>query len=751
MAHFIKRKTAIILTTILVLTSLFTIYNTSQAGLLFLVSDTQSRQKISTYSNHEIAFRLTLGTSVTENETITLGFSSGFAAGLNGIDCGDIDLTDDGAEENLNNEGGGCAATATEWGVSVGGGTITLTAPSNAATYIDGSSDVVVRIGTNTTEEGTGDEQILNPAIPGSYLIQIGGTFGDNKTFAVSIVTNEQVGVTARVGEEGGGGFTDSTAPIIYNLQVINITQTSATITWETNEAATTLVNYGLTGLYGSVGMGISFVTAHSVTLTGLTPGTLYHFQAVSADFWGNTAYSADQNFTTLSGPDSTAPIISNIQAINITQTSADITWDTNELADSKVDYGLTTSYELGTIDSAALTSSHLLSLTGLTPNTLYHFRVRSADAAANEAVSGDNTFTTLTTIDTTVPVISNVRAINITETSADIAWDTDEIANSRVRYGRTTSYELGNILLSDFVTSHLVPLLSLTPNTLYHFQVFSTDPSGNTASSTDQIFTTLADLTPPANVLDFTATATDHRTIMLEWVNPIDPDFAGVLIRRSFTGYPTSPTDGTFVFNGLATSFEDTNFTPADYNRPVYYTAFAYDLVGNYSSGAVAQATIVVPITLNIKAWPEKRWPRTGNWSTRATVDLRELGVPTVLYSENATTTNAGLGTAEFTDATVRNYDVSVKGLSHLRKIVRGASIVADTNYIDFTFGETFYILAGDTHPSSDNLVNSLDLSVVLNDLNSSDEVSDLNRDSQVNSLDINILLANLMKWGDR
>ncbi len=751
MPTFLKHKLIIVLITVLAFASFFTIYHQAMAGILISVSDTMSRQKISVPANHEISFRLTLGTSVTENETITIGFSSGFASDLGGIDCGDIDLLDDGAQEDLNNEAGGCVATATEWGAQVSGGTLTLTAPSAPGTYIDGSSDVVIKIGTNATEEGTGNEQIVNPGMPGTYLIVIGGTFGDTKTFAIDIKTADQVGVTAQVGAPGGGGFADNTPPVIFNLAVINITQTSVTITWQTDEASTTLVNYGLTPSYGSTATGVSFVTSHSVDLSGLTPDTIYHFQAVSADFWGNTARSADQTFRTLAGPDTTPPIISNIQVINITETSADIIWQTNELADSRVDYGLTESYELGTVSSSDLVASHILHLSSLTPNTLYHFRVSSTDEADNTAVSSDQTFTTLTPLDSTPPVISNIRVINITETSAVVTWQTDEAANSKVEYGLTVAYELGSVLLSDLVTSHSVPLISLIPNTLYHFRVSSADAFDNTAVSSDQVFQTLPDITPPANVSDFTATPTPDRTIMLTWVNPTDPDFAGVLIRRSFDGYPAVPGEGELVFNGLATSFEDINFTPSDYNRPVYYTIFAYDSVGNYSSGAVATATIVVPITLDIKAWPEKRWPRTGNWSTLAKVDLRDLGAQTVLDTDTVRTTNLGLGTAEFTAVGAGNYDVALKGLSHLRKILRNTAVAAGSNSLDFTLGETFYLLAGDTHRSEDNLVNSLDLSYLLNRLNAGEEVSDLNRDTLVNSLDINILLANLMKSGDQ
>jgi hypothetical protein len=597
MSNFLKHKLIIVLITVLAFTSFFIIYNQTKAGELFLTSDTLSRQKISVAANHEIAFRLTLGTNVTENETITVSFASGFDTNLNGIDCGDIDLLDDSVQENLNNEAGGCVATATEWGASVAGGILTLTAPSTPGTYIDGSSDVIIDIGTNTSEEGIGNEQITNPATPGTYIIQIGGTFGDTKAIAVTFAANDQVNVSAEISSPGGPPPPlppDTSPPVIFDLQVKNITQTSATITWQTNEGSTTLANYGLTISYEiGTATGVSFVTNHSIDLINLSADTLYHFRARSADLFGNEAVTDDQTFKTLGLPDLTAPIISNIQAVDITQSGATITWDTNELATSKVEYGLTTTYELGTSNSADLVLPHSMPLAGLTPNTLYHFRVSSTDAAGNEGVSDDQTFKTSESPDITPPVISNIQVINITETSGNVTWQTDEPSTSQVQYGLSNAYELGTLSSTDLVISHAIPLLGLTQNTLYHFQVSSTDAAGNTAISADQIFTTLPDLTPPANVSNFRATAGDSQ-ISLSWTNPPDPDFAGVKILRKTENFPSGPTDGTLIYDGAGTSLVDPGLTNG---VTYYYGTFSYDSAGNFASGALASATPTAPL----------------------------------------------------------------------------------------------------------------------------------------------------------
>ena len=62
------------------------------------------------------------------------------------------------------------------------------------------------------------------------------------------------------------------------------------------------------------------------------------------------------------------------------------------------MEYGTTTSYGSSTTLNATLSTSHSQSLSGLTGSTLYHYRVKSKDAAGNLATSSDYTFTTLDT-----------------------------------------------------------------------------------------------------------------------------------------------------------------------------------------------------------------------------------------------------------------------------------------------------------------------------------------------------------------
>ena len=89
------------------------------------------------------------------------------------------------------------------------------------------------------------------------------------------------------------------TPPVISAVAVSGITPDSATITWTTDEPATSRVDYGLTASYGTVVSDAALATSHSTELTGLAAATLYHYQVTSVDAAGNPASSADLTFTT--------------------------------------------------------------------------------------------------------------------------------------------------------------------------------------------------------------------------------------------------------------------------------------------------------------------------------------------------------------------------------------------------------------------------------------------------------------------
>jgi hypothetical protein len=78
------------------------------------------------------------------------------------------------------------------------------------------------------------------------------------------------------------------------------------------------------------------------------------------------------------------------------------------------VEYGPTASYEAITTLDATLVTSHSVSLSELTPGTIYHYRVKSKDASGNEAVSADQTLTTVAQLG-----LGEAEAMDLVETTA--------------------------------------------------------------------------------------------------------------------------------------------------------------------------------------------------------------------------------------------------------------------------------------------------------------------------------------------
>ena len=112
----------------------------------------------------------------------------------------------------------------------------------------------------------------------------------------VSVINNDNDG-----GGGGGGGGGDTTPPVILNVKLCpeGNTETTATICWTTYELSTSQVEYWASPSTLSP-LDTTLVINHHVGLTDLTPGTTYHYKAMSKDNAGNLAVSTEYTFTTL-------------------------------------------------------------------------------------------------------------------------------------------------------------------------------------------------------------------------------------------------------------------------------------------------------------------------------------------------------------------------------------------------------------------------------------------------------------------
>lgn len=214
------------------------------------------------------------------------------------------------------------------------------------------------------------------------------------------------------IAQASSNGITVDTQAATFSSISAAANSTGATITWTSSEGTSTLLRYGTTTSYGTQTTEVAtLTTSHSVTLSALATGTTFHYQVEGSDRAGNVTTSSDQTFSTTS---SSSTVITNVTVTVVSSTSVQVTWTTNEAADSKVRYGVTTDYGSEKYD-ATLVTSHELTLTGLTANTQYHYEVISSGSTV--AIDADATFST-PAASTTAPAAPSDVTINGTPSS---------------------------------------------------------------------------------------------------------------------------------------------------------------------------------------------------------------------------------------------------------------------------------------------------------------------------------------------
>ncbi len=147
-------------------------------------------------------------------------------------------------------------------------------------------------------------------------------------------------------------------------------------VNWTTLNAANGTIQWGNTTALGNTLTNTTFTTTHQATITGLLTSTTYYYNITSCTTDGCETVGP-YSFTT---PADLTPIISNVQATNITDTGATITWTTSAAANSSVDYGNTSA--LGTnVTNATQTTTHSIAITGLNTTTTYYYNVTSCNS----------------------------------------------------------------------------------------------------------------------------------------------------------------------------------------------------------------------------------------------------------------------------------------------------------------------------------------------------------------------------------
>ena len=396
------------------------------------------------------------------------------------------------------------------------------------------AADQTTMAAWRTATGGDFNSQNVDPQFVSSTDLHTAKVELNNAGTSIGAVTTDYAGIT-RSSTPDIGAYEFTVAPVVTTTAATLVTVTTATLNGTVlanNELVITSFDYGLTVAYGSNIVAVPLnvtgtaTTNFSANLSGLSNCIIYHFRAKG--MVGATPYvGADMTFNTFC-----PPTIITTAATLVTTTTATLngTVNANNFATTvSFDYGTTVAYGTNvpgvpvTITGNTVQVS-LANITGLVPNTLYHFRINGTNAGG--IINGnDLTFTTAaaaaTVTTTAATLIGTTNAtmngiINANNSSTAVWFD----YGTTIAYGTTVA---GTPTPVTGVTNQNVSaaITGLLTATTYHFRVRGVN-AGGTTNGNDLTFLTGCPVVPAAGAITGPASVCANSTGIVYTVGAI-------------------------------------------------------------------------------------------------------------------------------------------------------------------------------------------------------------------------------------
>ena len=227
---------------------------------------------------------------------------------------------------------------------------------------------------------------------------------------------------------------------------------------------------------------------ARAPHLTLIEDWSKYTSTETCIDFTAQFLFPAQSLAATLP-PDNDGPMFSNIQGIPITDTSAIVSWDANEVALVTVFYNTTPDANgAKAVRQEKSSKGGSVVLTGLKQGETYYFFLEGMDLKRNITTDDNHGQWYQFTMTSAYTDISGVTICQVDHRSAKIYWWSSDRMNGTVTYGTSmNSLNESKSATDGAVLFHEVELTDLKAGTTYYFTVssgMSTDNNGGVGYS---------------------------------------------------------------------------------------------------------------------------------------------------------------------------------------------------------------------------------------------------------------------------
>jgi hypothetical protein len=329
--------------------------------------------------------------------------------------------------------------------------------------------------------------------------------YGNAGTYTVTFTVTDSAGLStvSTVTVQVVPSVTAS-APVISNLIITNISPLHASVRWTTDQRSNSMVWLSTVSPVNASGTPtitrLSRVFNHSISFANLSPATTYYLIVQSTNSAGLSTQSSQVSFMTTgtTTPVNPSPLTLSGVSASAQQNQAEISWNTNNAANSTVWYSTTTPVNTATAQSVtqgSLVFNHFVLLNGLNASTTYHFVVGSTDGSANTATSSESSFTTSAGLVVNPLSLTNAVAV-VGSTGVTLTWNTNIGADSEVYYSTTSPVTIGSAsttasINASLVTNHTVSITGLATSTPYFMIIQSKDASNDTQTTSQFQITT--------------------------------------------------------------------------------------------------------------------------------------------------------------------------------------------------------------------------------------------------------------------